>query len=197
MAFSKETALAYAQKRGDESRKNGFTSVIRSFDFNGMVEGEEFVIPENWREVAHAQQMGTKSNGEPFYMEYIFVETQNGVKQFPIGMFSKNIRVYENTKYGEPLKPANNPDGTPIWKHVLGTATDLFRSAAPDPNAGLDLLAAECKKGKKIKLVKANNIITRAFNRDVLTTQKQFTIDLIDNSSNTFCHKCIYNSHKS
>lgn len=178
MAFTKAVAEKVADKRGDVKIEGGFTTTMRDFDFNGLVVGDEFIVPETY-EVRGQKMRGTDSNGNPIIAEYIFVETQNGCKQFFPGMFSKNVLVYEKTDPGQPLVSAKNPDGTPMWVHVEGTAVDKFREAMPDVNEGMKLLAKECKNGKKVKLTFSKKVLTKAFNRDALVESTIYTIDIV------------------
>lgn len=178
MALSFKSASAIAEKRGDQTVGNQFSGYIRDFDFNGLVVGDEFIVPESY-EVRKQKMRGTDRDGNPIYAEYIFVETQNGVKQFFPGMFSKNVMVYEQTNQGEPLRSARNSDGTPVWKHVNGTATEEFRKALPDINEGMMNLAKACKAGKKVKISASTPVLTKAFGRDALTRSNIYTIDLV------------------
>ena len=178
MALTKALAEKVADKRGDIKIRCGFTTTMRDFDFNGLVVGDEFIIPETY-EVRGQKMRGTTRDGKPIIAEYIFVETQNGCKQFFPGMFSKNVLVYEKTAPCQPLVSAKNPDGTPMWVHAEGTAVDKFREAMPDVNEGMKLLADECKNGKKIKIVSSKKVLTRAFDRDVLVESTIYTIDLV------------------
>ncbi len=176
--LSFKSAEALAEKRGDQTVGNSFSGIIRDFDFNGLIVGDEFSIPETY-DVKKQKMRGTDREGNPIYAEYIFVETQNGVKQFFPGMFSKNVMVYEQTNPGEPLRNAKNADGTPVWKHVVGTATEEFRRAMPDVNEGMQNLAKACKAGKKVKIVGSTPVLTKAFGRDALTKANIYTIDLV------------------
>lgn len=174
MALTRKAAQTIAEKRGDR-KKDGFSGTMRDFDFNGLTVGDEFIIPETY-DIFEQKMRGKDSNGNDIYAEYIFVDTQNGTKQFFPGMFSKNVMVYEQTKAGEPLRPAIDANGNNVWKHVKGTAVDKFREAMPDIDEGLKLLA---KSGKKVKIIKSDSVLTKAYGRDTLAKANIYTIDLV------------------
>lgn len=174
MALSMSQAAKMAEKMGEVVKGNAFTGVMRDFDFNGLVVGDEFIVPKEYE--VRVQNMGKNRNGDPILAEYIFVETQTGTKKFFPGMFSKNVLVYEKTEAGQPLRTVKDENGTVVTKHVHGTAVDLFRSEMPDVNAGMQKLA---NSGKKVKIVSSEKVLTRAFSREALTESSVYQIDLV------------------
>lgn len=174
MALTMSQAAQIAERNGETVSGNAFTGTMRDFDFSGLIEGDEFVVPATYE--VRKQKMGKNRNGEDVFVEYIFVETPTGTKRFYPSMFSKSVLVYEKTEAGQPLKVARDANGGVISRHHEGTAVDLFRSKMPDVNAGVQALAAS---GKKVKLVKATPVLTRAFGREALTNANIYQINLV------------------
>lgn len=175
MALTMSQAAQMADRNGELSIGNAFTGTMRDFDFSGLVEGDEFIVPKDYD--VRQQKMGKNRNGEDVFTQYIFVETPSGTKRFYPSMFSKTVLVYEKTEAGQPLKVAKDSNGVNITRHHEGTAVDLFRSKMPDVNAGVQALAAS---GKKVKIVKATPVLTRAFGRDnALANANIYQIDLV------------------
>lgn len=175
MALTMAHATQIADRNGETVKGYAFTGTMRDFDFSGLVEGDEFTVPKTYE--VREQKMGiSPRTGKEIVTEYIFVETSSGTKRFYPSMFSKIILVYEKTEPNQPLKVARDANGVAITRHHEGTAVDLFRSKMPDVNAGVQALA---NSGKKVKIVKATPVLTRAFGREVLTNANIYQIDLV------------------
>lgn len=177
MALTMSQAAQMAEKNGENVIGKAFTGTMRDFDFSGLVEGDEFIVPKDYE--VREQKMGINPRtGKENTTQYIFVETPSGTKRFYPSMFSKTVLMYEKTEPGQPLQVAKDSEGNYLpAKHHTGTAVDLFRSKMPDVEAGVQALAAS---GKKVKLVKATPVLTRAFGRDdALTNANIYQIDLV------------------
>jgi len=147
------------KERGDK-RVNGFSGAQRSLDNMGLEVGDTFTFPEEY-EVYEQNLNGNK-------VQYIMVEMLDGpskgmAKPFYPSTFTKTRRVYES-----------DGTATTVRKHTMGTAAELYRTAASVAE-GMDKL-----KGETVRVDIIEDVPTLRFGSNQMTTAQIPTINIVE-----------------
>lgn len=169
-----KTILDY--EKSDTSRGklvgNKFTKAIRAVEFNGFAEGDQFVIPTEFK--VFKQTFGQGDDAP--YAEYIYVDVyakgktvgkdQPVTKQFFPSSFAKSVQPYNKTAPGKPLEEA------PVDRVIAGgKAAEAFREFV-DVQEGMEAVA-----GKPLVVSKIHAVLTKRYNREELYNAQILDID--------------------
>lgn len=153
--MSLEIEIARAKEAGDKKVAK-FSGAVRSLENPALEIGDTWTFPEKYD--VYEQKLNGNS------VQYIFIETDKGnVKKFYPTTFTKSRAIY-------------NEDGelTGERVHTMGTAADLYRSAASIQD-GMNKLA-----GKTVKVTDLITIRTLRYGSKDVVDSFIPTIDLVD-----------------